>query len=198
MPTFLQYLQDKTEMTSENAALLTKDLRTGQISKGDFLSKQGNVCNQTFFVETGLLRAYTLDAQGKEHIIQFAPEGWLISDRSSAYFNEASDFFIEAIEDSTVVFLDPEFNDRASAISANYRHFNNLALQNHIRHLQKRINLLLGATAEERYLDFIRTYPDLTLRVPQWMIASYLGITPEGLSRVRKELARKNFKPGAS
>jgi CRP/FNR family transcriptional regulator, anaerobic regulatory protein len=198
MPTFLQYLQDKTEMTSQNAALLTKDLRTGQISKGDFLSKQGNVCNQTFFVETGLLRAYTLDAQGKEHIIQFAPEGWLISDRSSAYFNEASDFFIEAIEDSTVVFLDPEFNDRASAISANYRHFNNLALQNYIRHLQKRINLLLGATAEERYLDFIHTYPDLTLRVPQWMIASYLGITPEGLSRVRKELARKNFKPSAS
>lgn len=198
MPTFLQYLQDKTEMTPENATLLTKDLRTGQIKKAEFLSKQGNICNQTFFVEAGLLRAYTLDAQGKEHIIQFAPEGWLISDRSSAYFNEASDFFIEAIEDSTVVFLDPEFNDRASAISANYRHYNNLALQNHIRHLQKRINLLLGATAEERYLDFIRTYPDLTLRVPQWMIASYLGITPEGLSRVRKELARKNFKPGAS
>jgi CRP-like cAMP-binding protein len=60
--------------------------------------------------------------------------------------------------------------------------------------MQKRINLLLGATAEVRYLSFIEMYPDLLLRVPQWMIASYLGITPESLSRVRKELAHKNFK----
>jgi len=198
MPTFDQHLQEKTGISPENTAILTEGLRTGHVKKGEFLSRQGDVCDYTFFVETGLLRAYTLDDQGKEHIIQFAPEGWLISDRSSAYFNEPSDFFIEAIEDSTVVFLDPEFNDRASAISKNFRHFNNLALQNHIRHLQKRINLLLGATAEERYLDFIKTYPDLTLRVPQWMIASFLGITPEGLSRVRKELARKNFKSGRS
>ncbi|MPT33677.1 MAG: Crp/Fnr family transcriptional regulator, partial [Flavobacterium sp.] len=73
--------------------------------------------------------------------------------------------------------------------------FNEKALQNHIRHLQKRINLLLAATAEQRYLDFIKLYPDVTLRVPQWMIASYLGITPESLSRVRKELAKRNFKP---
>ena len=61
--------------------------------------------------------------------------------------------------------------------------------------MQKRINLLLGATAERRYLSFIEMYPDLLLRVPQWMIASYLGITPESLSRVRKDLAKKNFKP---
>ena len=67
-------------------------------------------------------------------------------------------------------------------------------LQKHIHQLQKRIHLLLSATAEERYLDFIATYPDLTRRVPQWMIASYLGITPESLSRVRKDLANKKFR----
>ena len=71
--------------------------------------------------------------------------------------------------------------------------FNNKLLHNHIRHLQKRITQLLSATAEERYLDFIKIYPDLLLRVPQTLIASYLGITPESLSRVRKELASKNF-----
>lgn len=64
-----------------------------------------------------------------------------------------------------------------------------MQLHKHIRYQQKRINLLLSATAEERYVDFITQYPDLTLRVPQWMIASYLGITPESLSRVRKKLA---------
>ena len=67
-------------------------------------------------------------------------------------------------------------------------------LHNHIRQLQKRIELLLCATAEERYLDFIKVYPDILLRVPQTMVASYLGIMPESLSRVRKELANKNFK----
>jgi CRP-like cAMP-binding protein len=70
-----------------------------------------------------------------------------------------------------------------------------MILHNSIRFMQRRISLLLGATAEQRYLDFIELYPNLTLRVPQWMIASYLGITPESLSRVRKELATKNFKP---
>jgi len=68
-----------------------------------------------------------------------------------------------------------------------------LVLQKHVKSLQDRINSLLGETAEERYLKFIKMYPDLLLRVPQWMVASYLGITPESLSRVRKELARKNF-----
>jgi CRP-like cAMP-binding protein len=73
--------------------------------------------------------------------------------------------------------------------------FNNRLLHNHIRHLQKRINLLLSASAEDRYLQFVKMYPDIMLRVPQTMVASFLGITPESLSRVRKELARRNFKP---
>ena len=72
--------------------------------------------------------------------------------------------------------------------------FNNKLLHNHIRHLQKRITQLLSATAEERYLDFIKIYPDILLRVPQSMVASYLGITPESLSRVRKDLAVQHFK----
>lgn len=146
-------------------------------------------------MERGLLRAYTLDEAGKEHLIQFAPENWFIVDRSSVYFKDPSDSFIEAIEESEIVFLDYEFMDRATSMSITFAKFNEKLLHNHIRHLQKRIRLLLGASAERRYLEFIKTYPDLLLRVPQWMIASYLGITPESLSRVRKELALNNFKP---
>ncbi|NBC03944.1 MAG: Crp/Fnr family transcriptional regulator, partial [Bacteroidetes bacterium] len=86
---------------------------------------------------------------------------------------------------------DEEFINTASEISPQFRKYNERILQNHIRHLQKRIDQLIGSNAEERYLDFLEKYPDLTLRVPQWMIASYLGITPESLSRVRRELARK-------
>jgi CRP-like cAMP-binding protein len=147
-----------------------------------------------FFVEKGLLRLYTIDDLGKEHVIQFAPENWIVSDRSSAYFNQPSDFYIDVVEDSEVVFLDKVFMDKASEQDLNFRHYFEKLLHNHIRHIQRRVSLLLGATAEQRYMDFIKLYPDLMLRVPQWMIASYLGITPESLSRVRKELAKKHFK----
>ena len=107
---------------------------------------------------------------------------------------EKSDQFVEAVENSKVVFINEDFIVQASETNASFRKYNLYALNNHILHLQRRINLLLSAPAEVRYLDFIKLYPDVTLRVPQWMIASYLGITPESLSRVRKELANKNFK----
>ena len=195
MEIFKTYLQTQAHIPDEEIALLTRDLAVKNIEKGKVVLRQGEVCRHSFFVEKGLLRAFTIDGAGKEHIIQFAPERWIISDRSSVYFQEPSELFIDVIEDSTVILLDVGFFNKASALSPSFVQFNERALQNHIRHHQKRINLLLSASAEERYLNFIKLYPDLTLRVPQWMIASYLGITPESLSRVRKELARKNFKP---
>ena len=113
-----------------------------------------------------------------------------MSDRNSVHFGEPAAYFIDAIEDSVVVELSDAFLDQSARLNAAFRRFNELALQNHIKHLQNRIASLLGAPAKERYNDFMALYPDLLNRVPQWMIASYLGITPESLSRVRRELAR--------
>jgi CRP-like cAMP-binding protein len=192
---FTEYLQTRAGITNEQLLLLNDAIKSKTIEKGTVLLRQGEICSHSFFVEKGLLRSYTIDNSGKEHIIQFASENWIISDRSSIFFNEPSDFYIDAVEDTTFVFLDQNFINLACEISVSFRLFNDKALQNHIRHLQKRINLLLGASAEQRYLEFIKLYPDMLLRVPQWMIASYLGITPESLSRVRKELAKRNFKP---
>ncbi len=182
-------------ISSGDAERLYKDLEKRNFNKGEFLLKEGEFCRHSFFVEKGLLRSYTLGEDGKEHVIQFAPENWFAMDRSSVYFNDPSEIYIEAVEDSQVVLLDENFMNRASQLDENFGKFNDKLLHNHIRHIQKRLNLLLGAPAEKRYLSFIELYPDLLLRVPQWMIASYLGITPESLSRVRKELARRNFKP---
>lgn len=192
---YQKFLKEKVALSDSEILMLTASLSSKTYRKGDFLLHAGEVCAYAFFVEKGLLRSFTTDETGKEHIIQFGPENWFVTDRSSAYFNEPSDFAIEAIEDTTVVLIDAAFISQASVKYPSFMHFNEKALQSHIRQLQKRINLLLSATAEKRYLDFIRLYPDLTLRVPQWMIASYLGITPESLSRVRKELAKNNFKP---
>jgi CRP-like cAMP-binding protein len=193
---FKNYLQKNAQVSDGQFEILSKQLRAEKIKKHTVLSRPGEVCGLSFFVEKGLLRSYTMDDNGKDHVIQFAPENWIVSDRSSSYFNQPSDFFIDTVEDSEVVYLDKSFMDKASALSDAYRQFNERSLHNHIRHIQKRVSLLLGATAEQRYMDFIKLYPDLMLRVPQWMIASYLGITPESLSRVRKELAKKHFKPG--
>ncbi|MDZ4709410.1 MAG: Crp/Fnr family transcriptional regulator [Saprospiraceae bacterium] len=194
MTNFRIYLTSKGGITEEQFLTLTQGIVLQQFEKGQYILRPGEICKHAFFIEQGLMRSFSIGENGKEHIIQFAPENWIISDRSSAFFNEPSDYFIEAVEDTTAVLLDKKFIQQASLINATFRAFNEQALQNHIRHMQQRINLLLGASAEKRYLDFINLYPDLTLRVPQWMIASYLGITPESLSRVRKELAKRNFK----
>jgi len=193
----IQYYENKgVEITTDLLKVFQENLIEKKIKKGEIILNPGDSCTHVFFVAIGLLRGYTIDPSGKEHILQFAPENWLISDRSSVLFNDKSEFYIEAVEDSKIIMISEEFFNNLSELSSSFRNYNLFALNNHIRHLHKRINLLLSATAEVRYLDFIKLYPDVTLRVPQWMIASYLGITPESLSRVRKELARKNFKPG--
>jgi CRP-like cAMP-binding protein len=192
---FTSYLIKTVGLSETEAQQLSFPLKRMNYEKGSILLKKGDVCKHSFFVEKGLLRSYTLDEDGKEHVIQFAPENWFIVDRSSVYFNDPSETYIEAIEDTDVVFIREDFMCLAAQVSQIFGRYNDKLLHNHIRQMQKRINLLLGATAEKRYLNFIEMYPDLLLRVPQWMIASYLGITPESLSRVRKELAHKNFKP---
>lgn len=190
-----EYITSHLEM---NAEILTETLNKQQrkeVEKGTLLLQPGEVCRHSIYVEQGLLKYYAIDSKGKEHILQFAPEGWFVGDRESTFNHSASRYYIEAIEKSVVVFMDPYFFDQFSEQVKGLSAYNIRLLQKHICHLQNRIHQLLASTAEERYLEFIKLYPDILLRVPQTMVASYLGITPESLSRVRKELAQKNFRP---
>ncbi|MES2805514.1 MAG: Crp/Fnr family transcriptional regulator [Bacteroidota bacterium] len=158
LDSFQTYFQSKTNLTDEQFLSITDTLQSKKVEKGTILLHQGDICHHSFFVSKGLLRSYTIDETGKEHIIQFAAENWIISDRSSSYFNEPSELFIDAIEDTEIVFIDKNFINAAAEISVSFREQDNTALHNHIRQLQKRVNLLLGATAEQRYLDFITIY----------------------------------------
>lgn len=186
------FLISHSEIDKSVIGRLISNCRTTHIKKGGYLLRQGEKCRHSFFVESGLLRQYSIDIKGKEHILQFAPENWFMSDRESVYFDQPSSYFIQALEDTDAVLIDEDLLLQLSKSDATFLEFNNKLLHNHIRHLQKRITQLQSATAEERYLDFIKIYPDLMLRVPQHLIASYLGITPESLSRVRKELAHRH------
>ncbi|MCG2462033.1 Crp/Fnr family transcriptional regulator [Flavobacteriaceae bacterium F89] len=192
MDNFKKYIQRNAHLSEEEFRLLMENIGINKVLKGSYIQRPGEFCRHSFFVERGLLRSYTIDKMGKEHIIQFGSENWIVTDRSSVLFNEPSELYIDAIEDTSYIALDSSFMKKAGQMSAAFQTFTERALHNHIRHQQKRINLLLSAPAEERYLNFIQLYPDVTQRVPQWMIASYLGITPESLSRVRKELVQKD------
>lgn len=192
---FKKHLIEKGGLSLDEFVKIEPFIKTKRVSKGDFLLKQGDICSHFFFVEQGLLRFYALNEDGKENILQFATENWIVSDRGSVFFKEPSTYYIDAYEETTVVMIDENFVDIVSEINPNFRKQNERLLQNHIRQLYKRISQLLGVSARTRYLDFVEMHPDIMLRVPQWMIASYLGVTPESLSRVRKALAEENFNP---
>lgn len=188
------FLTSNLDIDEHEISSIVGNWKVKTVKKDEFLLIKDDYCKYTFFVEEGLLRQYSIDEKGKEHILSFAPENWFVSDRESMYFNQPSIYFIQALENSQVVLIDENFIPLLSEKIPKFTDFNNKLLHNHIRHLQNRINLLLSAVAEDRYLEFIKMYPDILLRVPQTMVASYLGITPESLSRVRRELAHKNFK----
>lgn len=187
---FKAYLQQKIAINDEQFDQVSGGITIKNFTKNQLILSPGETSIKTYFVVDGLMRCYSMDSKGKIHIIQFAPEQWLMSERNS-FFNQPSDFYIDAIEPVTALVIPKNFFLEASVHVPCIQDLHFTMLNNSIRFMQKRINMLLSATAEERYLDFIKLYPNLILRVPQWMIASYLGITPESLSRVRKDLAHK-------
>lgn len=189
---FSTFLTSNADHEQNYIQALSSQCTQRSVAKDEFLLREGESCKHVFYVEQGLLRQYYLDASGKEHTIQFAPENWLISDRDSLFFSQGAQYFIQAVEASQVMMIEQSLLLELAKKDKAFHEFNDRLLHNHIRQLQKRIRLLLSASAEERYLDFTATYPDLMLRLPQIMVASYLGITPESLSRVRKNLADKN------
>ncbi|WP_413532077.1 Crp/Fnr family transcriptional regulator [Empedobacter brevis] len=189
MENYKKHLSSIIDLTEEQWTKIESALVVKHYKKNEFIMQPGEYSENYFFVESGVIRSYTIDDNGKEHVLQFGIENWIVSDRNSSFCKEKSKFYIQAIEDSTVILQNEKLNDLIISLNPNYLAAQNKLIQNHVRSLQDRINLLLGASAKTRYLEFVRLYPKQLSRIPQWMIASYLGITPESLSRVRKEIA---------
>lgn len=189
---FKEYLTSNININLSQLESCLSYQQVKYFKKGDYLIKEGEICQYSYFVQEGILRVFYIDDKGKEHLLQFAPEGWFAADHESKYFRKASTYYIQALENTTVYQLNDDFFEQLSFKNSVFIQFNEKLLHNHIHHLQKRIIQLIANTAEERYVEFTKTYPDILMRVPQIMIASYLGITPESLSRIRKELTQKN------
>ncbi|UTW63796.1 Crp/Fnr family transcriptional regulator [bacterium SCSIO 12741] len=159
-------------------------MKTVQVKKGQILQHEGDINNRVYEVVSGLLRSYTIDEKGKEHIFMFAPEGWIIAD--AVPMDEPCEFFIEALEDTSVVIRDKDLSQTT---------LNSHAIARRMLVLQRRIIMLMSFSGLQRYEHFIKTYPDLTQRVSQRMIASYLGITPEALSKAKGDQIRSSSNP---
>ena len=157
--------------------------------KGHIIQHAGDQNVKTFFVRRGLLRSYIIDSKGKEHIFMFATEGWVIADVESLEFNKQTELYIDCLEDSEVILFnrDSLFN---ADISRETIAENSRLLFRRMGMLQRRILMLMSTPAIDRYLYFVKIYPDLINRVPQHMIATYLGITPQALSTLRGKIVR--------
>ncbi len=160
-----------------------------KLRKRQYFLQESDVCKYQAFVEKGLLRSYTVDEKGSEHILQFASEGWWMADLSSYLTNEPSILNIDALEDAELLLLSKSSWEQAMKEIPALEHYFRIIIQNHLVATQKRLLQSLAETAEEKYNRFLKTYPECLQRMPQHMIASYLGVTRETLSRIRKHLA---------
>ena len=150
------------------------------VKKGHILQKTGELNSKVYYVKKGLLRSYTIDGNGREHIFMFAPEGWVIADNQGPEI--PTELYIDSLEDSVVVIRSKEITDDSPRVES---------LIKRIGVLQKRILMMMSLSAIERYQHFVETYPDILQRVPQRMVASYLGVTPETLSAAKAHWRKK-------
>jgi CRP-like cAMP-binding protein len=189
--TLLAYFQRNCTLTSEEISLISSVVVSKSLKKGEFLQREGDTVKFGAFVAKGFLRSYVIDNKGKEHIIQFAPENWWISDKAGISKDAKASFFIDAIEDSEILLMD--YNGHMTLVEGSpcYSASFSAGIQKRSVAKDMRIVQSLTATAEERYNDFLATYPSIVQRVPQHMLASFLGITPETLSRIRKSQSRR-------
>ncbi|MFC4213190.1 Crp/Fnr family transcriptional regulator [Pedobacter lithocola] len=160
-----------------------------KIIKKQHLLHEGDVCNYMSFVEKGLLRSYHLDDKGIEHVTMFAWEGWWTSDIHSFLTGEPATLSIDAIEDSELLMISrTDFEEMTLKVPIMDRYFR-ILFQNSIVTKERRLVSSNTFTAEEKYLQLVDSNPEIIQRLPQNLIASYLGLAPETLSRIRKNIA---------
>ena len=188
--TIINYFSNILPLDSEEIDALKKAFKERRIKRKQFILQEGDVCKLNTFVVEGCFRMYFVDEKGKEHNIQFAVENWWIGDISSFYSEEPSKLYIEALENSVILQIKKQ--DQLD-LFVNHPKFNQIFrvfTENALVTYQRRVLQNISSTAEERYLDFMKRYPYFFNRISNVQIASFLGVTPEFLSTIRKKITK--------
>lgn len=189
---FAAYLKEKAGLTEEQLGQVRALTINKRLRKRQYLLQEGDICHYNCFVAKGCLRNYRVSEDGLEHILRFAVENWWLSDTESYNNGTPTKNNIDALEDSELLLIEKEdFNQLVNSI-APFREFIERLKAKSFDASQNRIMSNISDTAEERYKNFMKSYPDIFNRVPLHMIASYLGVSRETLSRIRNQYARSN------
>lgn len=189
----IESLEKYIPLSANDKELIVASLRERKVKKGQFLVHEGAVSRCTNFVIEGSVRTYFIDPNGQEHIVQFAIEGWWISDLNSFIMQSPATFNVQAIEDCAILELPFEslemFYEKVPKLERYFR----IITQRAFVSFQQRVVQNISMAAEDRYLAFQQKYPRIELRIPQKLVASYLGVSAEFLSKIKKRL--KEQKP---
>ena len=188
---FFHKFNEKVNLSKEEEEVIKQYLTPKKLRKKQYLLQEGDICKHIAFVEKGALKAYVVDDAGAESIIQFALEGWVISDLYSFLTGEPATYNIDALENAELVLISKSAHEELLKKLPKYETYIRLQITGAYIALQKRLTSIISLPLEERYKNFLATYLNIAQRVPQHMIASYMGLTPETLSRVRSRMASR-------
>jgi CRP-like cAMP-binding protein len=160
------------------------------IKKKTHLLQAGEVCNFEAFINKGCIMTYLLNEEGKETVLYFSVENWWVSDMCSFNEQTKSNFYIQALEDSELLILTPQTKEELLYKVPKFERVFRLMIQKNLGVLQNRFHSIVAQTAEKRYDEFLQRYPSIPQRVSQHHIASYLGVSPEFLSKIRAKKVR--------
>jgi len=188
---FFQKFNERVLLSAEDEAFIKQYLTPKKLRKKQYLLQEGDVSKYICFVEKGALRAFVLDEKGTEHITAFALEGWTIGDLSSFLLQDEAILYIEALEDCELVLIGKHAHDELLLKFPKYETYTRKLITDAYIALQKRTTYMISLPVEERYQALVKMYPTIVQRVPQHMIASYMGLSPETISRVRARISSK-------
>ena len=186
----IEYFNRLLPLNEEERSVLETVFKERKIKRRQFILQEGDVSKLNTFVVEGCFKMYMIDGNGKEHNLQFAIENWWIGDIGSFHTEQPSKLYIEAIENSVILQINKEDQLKLFVEYPKFNRIFRVITENALVSTQRRILQNISSTAEERYLDFMERYPHFFNRISNVQIASYLGVTPEFLSTIRKRLVK--------
>lgn len=185
----LNYISNHISLTDEEITHLESKIAVRNYLKGQYIVQQGDVCKYSCFVLSGCTKTFYVDSEGQEHILMFSIEDWWTSDMGSFITQTPADFNVQCLENSELVMFSYDIIEELYIEIPKLERFFRQIIEKGFVASQKRIVRNFSLSAKEQYLYFREQYPKIEQRIPQYMVASYLGITKEFLSKIKSQLA---------